>query len=330
MPRLTIRTLTLAPPLLCAPMAGITHSAFRRLVAGFGGCGALYTEMLSARSLPCENPQTSPFLRRRPGEPPTVYQLLLCAPEHAAPAVARLREIAPDALDLNLGCPAPEIRTMGGGAALWRDLPRLEHVLGALRETWDGVLLVKCRLGDPSDTWRAAFVERLELFDRHRVDCLVVHPRFSNEKLKRRARWEEFAWIRQQTSLPLIGNGDIDSPACLAKLRAAHPGVNAWMLGRIAAVRPWIFAECAGLSVAVDPAEVWARMVRCVDEDFAGPRRLGRIKEFTEFYSRNFAFGHDLFRAVQSATSPAQAAERASRFFKRPRELLKTPSIASL
>jgi tRNA-dihydrouridine synthase len=192
------------------------------------------------------------------------------------------------------------------------------------------VLFVKCRLGDPGEHWRQLLTERLRLFERCRVDCLVVHPRFSDEKLKRRARWEELEWVARQTAIPLVGNGDIDSPARLALLRTRHPAVRAWMLGRIAAVRPWIFAECAGLAPVVDPAEVWSRLKRYIDEDFEEPRRLGRIKEFTEFYSRNFAYGHDLFRTVQSSVSTEQAESRATAFFSTPRELLSVPSIASL
>ncbi|MBK8793893.1 MAG: tRNA-dihydrouridine synthase [Holophaga sp.] len=67
------------------------------------------------------------------------------------------------------------------------------------------------RLGDDPETWRQLFIERLRLFEDCDVHAITVHPRFSTEKLKRRVRWEEFPWIAAQTSLPLIGNGDVCS-----------------------------------------------------------------------------------------------------------------------
>jgi len=311
-------------------MAGISHSAFRRLVSDFGGCDTLYTEMLSAKTLPRELPETSPSIRRRPGNTPLVYQLLVCAPEEIRPALKRLAPLAPDAIDLNLGCPAPEIRRMGGGAALFRDPPRLERILGELRQAWDGVLIVKLRLGDPGESWQRVLTQRLALFGRIGVEALVVHPRMSDEKLKRRARWEQLEWIAQQTPIPLTGNGDITSPEDIGTLHARYPFIRAFMLGRLAAVRPWIFAQAAGLPLSVDPAEIWRRMHGYIIEDFEPVRRLGRMVEFTEFFSRNYAFGNDLFTAVRTSATMDQAVERADLFFGQGHELLAVPSIASL
>jgi tRNA-dihydrouridine synthase B len=311
-------------------MAGVTHSAFRRLLADLGGCGALYTEMLPVRVLPRENPEDSPAVMRRPGQPPLVYQLLAYTVEHVGPALKRLAALRPDAVDLNLGCPAPEVRRMGGGAALFRTPELLERILTEIRLHWDGTLIIKCRLGDPGEHWRDIFLQRLALFQRMRVDALVIHPRFSDEKLKRRARWEELDWVSGQTALPLIGNGDIACPADIARLHQRHPNIRAFMLGRIAAVRPWIFAQAAGETIEVDTGEIWRRMYRYIEEDFAPERRLGRIKDFTVFYARNFAFGHELYRTVQSSTTPEQTAERAQAFFATSPQLVNIPSIAAL
>ncbi|MBD3241604.1 MAG: tRNA-dihydrouridine synthase family protein, partial [Chitinivibrionales bacterium] len=114
---LYIGALRIDPPLLCAPMAGLSHSALRRLLADFGGYGALYTEMLSARALNQEELHASPFTRRRPEEGTVIYQLLVDTPHTAAAAVQRLQSIAPAAIDINLGCPAPEVKKRGGGCA---------------------------------------------------------------------------------------------------------------------------------------------------------------------------------------------------------------------
>ncbi len=291
-------------------MAGITHSAFRRLVADFGGYGALYTEMLSGRALLHEHLHASPFTKRRPCEGSVFYQLGLNGNEDIGAVVARLKSIQPFALDLNLGCPAPEILRTGAGAALFADLRRLDAVLGAIRRGWDGVLSVKCRLGGSEEQWREEFAERFRLFELHGVDAITVHPRFFGEKLKRSARWKYLEWIASHTSIPLIANGDITAPNEAAKLCAAR-GV---MLGRIVVVKPWIFQEFAGQSVAVDYAEVWERFYGYVMEDFPPEKALGRLKEFSAYYSRNFFFGHVLFREAQGARSLERLRDAAMSF----------------
>ncbi|MBN2037915.1 MAG: tRNA-dihydrouridine synthase family protein, partial [Chitinispirillaceae bacterium] len=143
---LTLRDRTVSPPLLCAPMAGITHSAFRRLVAGFGGYGALCTEMLSTRAVCSENNDVSPFTKKRACEGGVVYQLRATEPEEIPRAVIKLKNLQPFAIDINLGCPAPEVKRRGGGIELFDDRERLARVLGRARASWDGPLTVKCRL----------------------------------------------------------------------------------------------------------------------------------------------------------------------------------------
>src|SRR5512147_1139641 len=113
----------IAPALFLAPMAGITNSAFRRLLSDFGGYGALTTEMLSASAFLHENPSQSAFSRRRECEGHVVYQLRTSGEEDLEAAFAKLEKQNPAAIDLNLGCPAPEIQKLASGAALFRDFP---------------------------------------------------------------------------------------------------------------------------------------------------------------------------------------------------------------
>src|SRR3989338_5657080 len=110
---LRLKGLEISPPLFLAPMAGLTHSALRRLILELGGIGLLSTEMLSAARLPSENPQISPYLVRSAQETPLSYQLLVSRVEEVAPAIAKLHVLGAQAIDLNLGCPAPTVRRMG-------------------------------------------------------------------------------------------------------------------------------------------------------------------------------------------------------------------------
>ena len=132
----------IAPALFLAPMAGVTNSAFRRLLADFGGYGALFTEMLSATAFLQDKTDESPFIKRRACEGHVIYQFRVSGEENLEAVFARMREIECTAIDLNLGCPAPEIQQKASGAALWRDFPRLKEVLERIRRCYDGPLTV--------------------------------------------------------------------------------------------------------------------------------------------------------------------------------------------
>jgi tRNA-dihydrouridine synthase len=321
---------TIDPPLLLAPMAGITHAAFRRLVSGFGGYGALFTEMLPAKAILKANPATSPHTKRRPEEGRVFYQLLLSPGDDTAAIVERLRETGPFALDVNLACPAPEVVRYGSGAALFRNGEGLGRLLGRLRGSWPGILTVKIRLGDDGPQWRETLLDRLRIFEQAGVDAVIVHPRFFDEKLKRRARWEVFEWLPAEARLPLIGNGDIATVQDVRDRERKYPAVRGLMAGRIAVAQPWFFRACGGTDPGIDYLDVWERFFRYVAEDFPRDRRLGKIKEFSSYYARSFFYGHELFRRVQSAGDLDTAHRRATGFLARGPRTVRTPALDGL
>lgn len=312
---ITINNTTIAPALFLAPMAGVTNSAFRRLLADFGGYGALFTEMLSASAFLNERPDESTYTKRRDCEGSVIYQFRTSGDENLEAVFEKMATLPHTGIDINLGCPAPEIQQQASGAALFRDFDRLKTVLTRIRRCYSGTLTVKVRLGDDPETWRQPFIERLRLFEDCDVHAITVHPRFSTEKLKRRVRWEEFPWIAAQTSLPLIGNGDVCSLKDVETHRASFEPLQGLMLGRIVAVKPWIFRDFAGLpKLSIDHAEVWDRMYRYTLEDLPPERAFGRLKEFSFYFAKNFVFGHEMFKGIQKARTAEQVREEALRF----------------
>lgn len=330
LPPVTIKNITIDPPLIMAPMAGITHSAFRRLVADFGGYGVLCTEMLSVRALQREVLDESPYTRRRAHEGRVWYQLLVDDDLLVAPALQRLCAINPFAIDINCACPAPEIIHRGAGAALYRNRERLVRVLDAARSAWSGILSIKIRLGDDTPQWEEVLSDRLRLFEQYHIDALFLHGRFSNEKLKRLSRWHKIAGVAMQTSIPVIGNGDLVGADNLSAVAQAHPSIKGFMIGRGAVVRPWIFAEISGAAITIDYTEVWTRLFNYVCEDFSSEKALGRIKEFSAFYARNFFFGHVFFTAIQSAPDLKTLYERAQNFLKRDPQISQSISVGGI
>ena len=325
----TIRGVTFNPALFCAPLAGLTHSAFRRVVAGFGGCGGFWTEMLAAKQILRENPRCSPYLRRSPGEHRLIYQLMLRQDDPIEQIIARLAEAGPDGVDINLACHAPVIRNLDAGSSLFEDLPALTSVLATVRRCWPGLLTVKIRLGRDADGWQERFTERMKCFEDNGVDAAVLHPRFFEDKFKRRARHEHLAWAASLTRIPIIANGDIMGSAILRKNPELFKPAAGLMIGRMAIAQPWVFAGW-NKPVSVDYTKVWTSMFDNIREDFAPEVAISRIKLFTKYYARNFTFGHGFQAAVCNAPTLDAARETALAFLESKPTLLDEPSLTGI
>lgn len=315
-----IKSLDIEIPLLLAPMAGLTHSALRTLLLRFGGVGLLSTEMLAARKLPVENEQVSPFLLRTEQEKPLSYQLLLRTADEVAPALEALHRLQADAVDINLGCPAPKVRRSGGGSSLM-DAPELvRKIIATARKNTALPLTAKIRLGESFSE------ERLRSFCRmlegEGIDLLTVHARLRKEAFCRKPHWEWVAKVKEWIDIPVIANGSVlsvaDAKKCLSVSNA-----DGLMIGRGAACTPWLFADIARELYGLDLPEgeiclpaVYADFVLALQR-FPPERRLGRLKEFTHYFAGNYFFGHTLACQVQGAGTVKQAWERACAFFQR-------------
>ena len=307
------------PPLVLAPMAGLTHSALRTTLLRLGGVGLLSTEMLAATRLPAENPNISPYLVKTPDESPLSYQLLLASEQPVAGAFAALHRFGADVVDLNLGCPAPTVRRAGAGSSLMEDPARVRGIVSRARKHTSLPLTAKIRLGETLD------VEKLRDFclmlAGEGIDGLTVHGRLRGEPFTRRPRWDWIGKVKQWISIPVVANGGIDS-VDNARRCLEQSGADGLMIGRAAAQTPWLFAEIAREVYGVDvPAQevclarVYQGFVAALVQRFLPERRLGRLKEFTHYFAKNYFFGHHLAAQVQSSLSLEEAWSRAEAFF---------------
>ena len=312
-----LRGLVIDPPLLLAPMAGLTHSALRQVLAGFGGVGLLSTEMLSAKRLPSESPRYSPWLVRTMAERKLSYQLLTSDTKEIVPAIEKLHVVRADAIDINMGCPAPAVGRFGAGVELMEDPETARRIVSEARKRTALPLTAKIRLGIDDEKMLLEFCRMLQ---DEGVDLISVHARKRREPFSRSPRWDAIARIKERLAVPVVANGGIfsvqDARACLRQSEA-----DGLMLGRGAAVRPWLFAEIArelfGSPIpepAVDLPSLYQGFVGNL-EIFRPQYRLGRLKEFTHYFARNFKFGHHLAMRVQSSASVEEAQARALAFF---------------
>jgi len=317
--KIQIRDLQIDPPLLMAPMAGITHSAFRQMCSGFGGVGLLSTEMLGARKLPTESPRFSPTIIRTAQEKPLSYQLLISTDQEMAPAIDALHKLKADAIDLNMGCPASAVGKFGAGIRLMEQPGDVRCMVAEARKRTTLPLTAKIRLGIELDEQK--LLDFCAMLEDEGIDMLSVHARLKKESFARTPRWEWVAKVKGRLTIPVIANGGIftvhDAENC-----PRISGADGLMIGRGAAIQPWLFAEvardvygCALAQPTVSLPMVYGNFIDQLIELYRPEYRLGRLKEFTHYFARNYKFGHLLASRVQSSVSVDEGRERAGMFF---------------
>jgi nifR3 family TIM-barrel protein len=304
-----IGSVVIDPPLILAPMAGVSHSPFRRLVASFGRPGLFFSEMLSARHLPNDIQKNSLWLQRQAVESPMAYQIVAPNPEEALIGARELAGYGAEIIDLNLACPAPNIARRRSGGHLLSDPVLVEAILTALRPALSCPLTVKIRLGEKPDL--VLLRDLAGVLEGCGVDAVTLHPRLTTEKLKGRARWDYIGELKRMTRLPVIGNGDVTSrEECLAMFR--RTGCDGVMIGRAAVRKPWLFGEIMGEAPEITADFLWAtyrEAWRLISDFYPEHQALGRLKEFTWYFSRNLFFGHRLAARMQNLTSLAACRE---------------------
>ena len=255
---LKIGPIEVDPPVVLAPMAGVTNPAFRELCRGFGG-GLFVSEMITARALVERNQKTLRMVARAPGEPTHSVQLYGVDPAVMARAVGILvDEIGVDHVDLNFGCPAPKVTRKGGGAALPAHRVLYRRVVGAATRAAGAVpVTVKMRLGLDRATPTA--LEAARIAEDEGAAAVALHARTAEQRYAGAADWEAIAEIKAEiSSIPVLGNGDIWEPADALAMQA-RTGCDGVVIGRGCLGRPWLFA---GLQAALEPARETGRRDR--------------------------------------------------------------------
>ncbi len=229
-------------PLFLAPMAGVTDGVFRRLCRE-QGADVLTTEFVSAEGILHRNERTREMVEFDPEvERPVGVQLFGAEPARLAEAARAVVDwVRPNFIDLNFGCPVNKVVSKNGGSSLLRDCPTLEAVARAVVGACAplGVpVTAKIRIGWDADSINAVHVGRI--LEGAGITRLAVHGRTKEQAYSGLADWEVIAAVAEALTIPVIGNGDLDSPEGIAR-RRAETKVAGVMIGRGAMSAPWIF-----------------------------------------------------------------------------------------
>jgi nifR3 family TIM-barrel protein len=311
--QLTLGAFAVDPPVVLAPMAGITNVAFRRLCRE-QGAGVYVCEMVMTRALVERNPRTERMIAFGPDEYPRSLQLYGVDPATVRKAVERIvDERLADHIDMNFGCPVPRVTRKGGGAAVPWKRRLFEQIVRAAVEVASPVgipVTVKMRIGIDDD--HVTYLDAGRTAQDAGVAWVALHARTAAQRYSGTADWDAIAALKQSLDVPVLGNGDVWEADDALRLMA-ETGADGVVVGRGCLGRPWLFADLAaafaGRAERALPTlgEVAATMHRHAEllVDWFGDERdaVTDFRKHVAWYLKGFPVGSTLRQAMAMASS---------------------------
>jgi tRNA-dihydrouridine synthase B len=234
---LKIGNVELSNPLILAPMAGVTDLPFR-LLCKEQGAGLVCMEMISAKAIAFHNRNTERLMETAPEERPVSLQLFGSDPKIISETAKAIEDRPFDILDINMGCPVPKIVGNGEGSALMKDPKLVERIVAETVRAVKKPVTVKIRKGFDDNHINA--VEIAKIAEASGAAAVAVHGRTREQYYSGRADWEMIRRVKEAVRIPVIGNGDVDSPQQAERL-LKETGCDGVMIGRAARGNPWLF-----------------------------------------------------------------------------------------
>jgi len=222
-----------------APMAGVTDLPFRKLCKE-QGAGLICMEMVSAKAISYHNRNTEALMKTDPSEHPVSMQLFGSEPELMGQVAAVISDRPFDILDINMGCPVPKVVNNGEGSALLKDPGLIEDIVRNVASNSKKPVTVKMRIG--FEGFDVDIVDIARRVSRAGASAIAVHGRTRQQYYSGTADWEAIRRVKEAASIPVIGNGDVNSPE-KAEQMMRETGCDAVMIGRACRGNPWIFRE---------------------------------------------------------------------------------------
>ena len=324
---LTTRPLTLGdhevwPPVVLAPMAGITNVAFRKLCREQGG-GVYVCEMITTRALVERNEKTLRMIRATPEEAAAGFSVQLYGVDPAT--VGRAVEMLVDEgvagtrpahVDLNFGCPVPKVTRKGGGSALpWRRVLFRDIVRAAVRAAGDVPVTVKTRIGIDAD--HVTYLDAGRIAQDEGAAAITLHGRTADQLYSGTADWAPIARLVEAVDIPVLGNGDIWEADDALRM-VAGTGCAGVVIGRGCLGRPWLFGDLAAafagetrraLPTLREVAAVMHRHATLLSAEQGELHGCTDFRKHVAWYLKGFSVGSDVRRALAMVSALDELAE---------------------
>ena len=313
-PPLRIGAHEIWPPVVLAPMSGVTNRTLRALYKPFG-FGLTVTEFVSSNALQYGAKRTMEMIDQHGVEKPVSTQLWGSDPAIMAYAARVVRECGADIVDINFGCPAPKVTKTEGGSACLRDVDRCEAIMKAVVAAVDCPVTVKMRLG-----WNETALVYTEVARRAEaagVRALTLHARTAKQFFKGEADWSHIAALKAAVGIPVIGNGDLTDPRdALAKMRES--GVDAIMVGRAVLGNPWLVGALADLFEGREPRPYPAaperlrfavHLYQMMVDEWGEARAVPQMRKHLGYYLKGFPGASELRERLMRTQTAAQTLE---------------------
>lgn len=308
-------------PFILAPMAGITHSPFRRLMRRHRSA-VVISELVSATGIEYAGARTIDLLKFHEEERRVGLQIFGEDQEHLVKACQYVEKLGADFVDLNMGCPVPKVVKKGAGSAMCRDPIGLSKILRAMVESVKIPVTIKIRTGWDAQTRNAAEIVRVAADAG--VRWVAIHGRTRAQGYSGDADWDFIGDVKAKSPLPIIGNGDV-STAQDAVRRYRDYGVDAVMIGRGALRNPFLFEQSEALllgrEVRKPTIEDYLALMReqreLLEQTFPARMAMVHARKFLAWYSAGFPGCHEYRRKLFAINDPEVIWSETFEFFER-------------
>lgn len=305
---------------ILAPMAGVTDLPFR-LLCREQGAGLICMEMVSAKAISFHNRNTEALLEIAPQEHPVSLQLFGSDPGIISEIAAYIEERPFDILDLNMGCPVPKVTGNGEGSALMRNPKLVEQIVTKTVRAIKKPVTVKIRKGFTENEVNAVEIARIA--EASGASAVAIHGRTREQYYSGTADWDIIRQVKEAVKIPVIGNGDVDSPEKAEKM-LKQTGCDGVMIGRAARGNPWIFHQVSAylkegiIPPRPDQKQVYAMMLRHARMQLEHKGEYTGIREMRKhisWYTAGYPNSARLRAAVNEVESYEQLEELLQRHF---------------
>jgi tRNA-dihydrouridine synthase B len=317
---LRFETVPVDPPLILAPMAGITDHIYRLMLRRIGGVGLVTMEFISSEAITRGIARQVRKMVFSDEERPLSIQIYGSNAERMAAAADIVEELQPDVCDINMGCPANKVLKGCAGAALMGDLPLARSIVKTVKSRLSIPLTVKFRLG--LDDTRQNFLDLGKMCEDEGAAAVAMHARTARQMYTGRAHRASIADLKRHLSIPVVGNGDVETAQDVLTM-FAETGCDAVMAGRATMKNPWIFRQAADLLAGRAPREATLEerrdlMLHHFDqiEAKAEPREvLHKLRTMTGWYTHGLPNGRALRVKISGLQTPADFRLAVEEFF---------------